>query len=111
MTNKKPALPPDIAQLTRAILQGQQERRRRLRLSRAPEFDLRAQRAIEAAAESIGGDIPDDNERFRLRKKVLESLERHIPYEYMGDCRCGRTKFYRYRNQLCRRVAEELEML
>ena len=29
----------------------------------------------------------------------------------MGECNCGRQKFYEYRRELCRRVAEEMGMV
>ena len=58
-----------------------------------------------------GGDISDEAARKRLQNKVFDSVSRHIPYEYMGECNCGRQKFYEYRRELCRRVAEEMGMV
>ncbi len=103
-------LPRDVCRLATEIIKGHGARR--LRFSQSGlDFDRRAIAAVCAAMGAIGGDIADKKERLRLQNKVLDSVSRHIPYEYMGDCGCGRQKFYKYRQELCRRVAEELGMV
>ena len=92
------------------IIKGHCARKTRFRKS-GLEFDGRALAAVCAAISSIGADISDDTARARLQNKVFDSVSRHIPYEYMGECNCGRQKFYEYRRELCRRVAEEMGMV
>ena len=108
---KHPApLPCDVGRIVNEIIKGPCARKPRFCKS-GLEFDGRAVAAVCAAINSIGGDISDDAARKRLQNKVFDSVSRHIPYEYMGECNCGRQKFYEYRRELCRRVAEEMGMV
>ncbi len=108
---KHPApLPCDVGRIVNEIIKGHCARKTRFCKS-GLEFDGRAVAAVCAAISSIGGDISDDAARKRLQNKVFDSVSRHIPYEYMGECNCGRQKFYEYRRELCRRVAEEMGMV
>ncbi len=103
-------LPRDVCRLANDIICGHNARKARFQTS-GLEFDRRAIAAVYAAMSSIGEDVSDAAARKHLQGKVFDSACRQIPYEYMGDCYCGRQKFYRYRRELCRRVAEEMEMI
>ena len=103
-------LPRDVCQMANEIIRGYDARKARFQVS-GLEFDRRAIAAVRAAMSSIGADISDESAREHIQSKVFDSACRKIPYEYMGDCYCGRQKFYRYRRELCRRVAEEMEMI
>lgn len=106
----KEPLPRDVCRIANEIIRGHGARKARF-LKSGLEFDRRAIAAVYAAMNSIGKDISDENMRKHLQKNVLESVGEHIPYEHLGECYCGRQKFYDYRRELCRRVAEEMEML
>jgi len=103
-------LPRDVCRVANEIICGHTARKARFQAS-GLEFDRRAIAAVCAAMRSIGEDVSDEAAREHIQNKVFDSACRKIPYEYMGDCYCGRQKFYRYRKELCQRVAEEMEMI
>lgn len=103
-------LPRDVCRVVNEIIRGNGARKTRFSQS-GLEFDRRAIAAVYVAMNSIGEDIPDDTARKCLQNRVMDSVSGHIPYEHMGECYCGRQKFYDYRRELCRRVAKEMGML
>lgn len=72
------------------------------------EFARIVSRAVEQALNSICTDIQDDTQRALMQRKVYESSKYSIQYRYMGPIPCGENKFYNYRRDLIRRVAENL---
>lgn len=109
-TEKKP-LPPDMRKVAEYIVRGQKRRSKTVLTGEASRFDRAAFDAVNAALKALGGDIEDGALRADLHRKMLLSINEHVPYRYLGECCCSEQKFFRYRREFLIRVLEELKML
>ena len=90
-----------------SVVQGYEE----MQKGNQTEFTRIASCAVEQALNSICADIQDDSQRALTQRKVYESSKYSIQYRYMGPIPCGENKFYNYRRDLIRRVAENLGII
>lgn len=74
--------------------------------------ETRRMRAVENALESIGSDLPRDQQE-RLREAIYTSCVagREHPFERLGVDGMERTCFYQRRNRFLEEIAIRLEML
>lgn len=110
MNSINTSLPKDIRKVALAVVRGHELRKARLHKSGTP-FDEEAVKAVEKATEEICQDIPDEEIRKQVQKKVLDSIVQCTHFFNMGECYCGRDKFYHYRGELLFFVAEDLHFI
>lgn len=108
---RKARLPRDVFRLTDAVVRGYGASLSRTVHSDSGDFNRRAIAAVEAAICTVAAEIENDEVRNIVRRKVFDSAVERIPYEYMGECYCGRQKFYRYRMDFYREVAKQMGFL
>lgn len=103
-------LPQDVKKTALAIIQGYDARKLRYRHTQL-KFDQIAMQAVEQALTSVATDVESEEVCSLLRRKVLDSAQYGIRYEYIGEVYCGRDKFYSYRRKLIERVACNMGMI
>lgn len=104
-------LEADIRTVAKNIIQGNEQRKRRIKNGDGSAFDLKAVRIIADALDATCRDISSGRARRQLQKKIYESILYRQPYEHMKDIYCGRRQFYSYRMEFICRVADALDML
>lgn len=101
----------DIKDVAKRLIQGNEKRKKRIRLHRESAFDGLAAKAITDALASSCGNITSHTARKQMQDRIYKSIVHSIPYEYIGDVCCGRRQFYDYRNEFIMAVADNLGML
>lgn len=101
----------DIKDVAKRLIQGNEKRKKRIRLHRESAFDGLAAKAIADALASSCGNITSHTTRKQMQDRIYKSIVHSIPYEYIGDVCCGRRQFYDYRNEFIMAVADNLGML
>lgn len=101
----------DIKDVAKRLIQSNEKRKKRIQTHKESEFDRMAAMAIADALVSSCGNIASQTERNQMQGKIYRSIVFSIPYEYLGDVRCGRRQFYDYRNEFIMAVADKLGML
>ncbi|EEG32059.1 hypothetical protein CLOSTMETH_00285 [[Clostridium] methylpentosum DSM 5476] len=82
-----------------AIIQGYGETEK----DKTTQFAQITTKSVERALNTICLDISDD-----MQRRVYESTKYGVKYEYMGLIPCEKNKFYNYRRDFIRKVAENL---
>lgn len=107
---KEEYLPPDMRKVAEYIVRGQ-PRRQKQRQKGAARFERSAFDAVNTALKNTGADIEDRQQRSELHKRLLLSVNEHVPYRYLGECCCSEQKFFAYRTEFLRGVLKELKMM
>lgn len=100
----------DIKDVAKRLIQGSEERKKRIQYHKASSFDIQADKAITDALTSLCEDIQSPIIKKQMQDNIYKSIVHSIPYEYMDIC-CGRRQFYNYRNKLIMSVANNMGMV
>ena len=101
----------DIKAVVRSIIQGNEKRKKRIRVGKASAFDSVAIAVVEDALHSSCQNIESVQARRQMQEKIYKSIVFNTPYEYIADALCGRRQFYEYRTEFITRVAQAMDML
>lgn len=101
----------DIKAQVKKIIQGNEQRKRRVASGTASQFDIMAVGVIEDALNHSCANITDRNARAEVHKQIYKSITQNVPYESIMGVMCGRRQFYDYRTEFIIMVAEGLGMI
>lgn len=101
----------DIKAQVKKIIQGNEQRKRRVANVTASEFDIMAAGVIENALNNSCANITDQDARAEVHKQIYKSITQNMPYESIMGVMCGRRQFYNYRTEFIIMVAEGLGMM
>lgn len=87
-----------------AVIQGYGETEK----DKTTQFVQITTKSVEQALKTICLDISDDTQRTLMQRRVYESAKYGVKYENMGLIPCEKNKFYNYRRDFIRKVAENL---
>ena len=99
-----------IKALVKKIIQGNEQRKRRVANGTASKFDITAAGVIEDALNNSCANITDRSARAEVHKQIYKSITQNVPYESIVGVMCGRRQFYDYRMEFIIMVAEGLGM-
>lgn len=101
----------DIKAQVKKIIQGNEQRKRRVANGTASKFDIMAAGVIENALNNSCANIADQDARAEVHKQIYKSITQNMPYESIMGVMCGRRQFYDYRTEFIIMVAEGLGMM
>lgn len=101
----------DIKAQVKKIIQGNEQRKRRVANGTASKFDIMAAGVIENVLNNSCANITDQDARAEVHKQIYKSITQNIPYESIMGVMCGRRQFYDYRTEFIIMVAEGLGMM
>lgn len=101
----------DIKAQVKKIIQGNEERKRRVANGTASQFDQKAADVIEDSLANSCANIMDQDARVEVHKQIYKSITQNVPYENIMGVMCGRRQFYEYRTEFITIVAEGLGMI
>ncbi len=104
-------LSPDMRKVAEYIVHGQKRRSKTVATHEAGRFDKKAFDAVNAALRATAGDIENGEVRSNIHRKLLLSVDEHVPFRYLGDCFCSEQKFFTYRTDFLVGVLKELKMM
>jgi len=106
--SRKKAIPDDVKKICLALVQGY-ERRRRLACS---PLELQRVRAVEHAADNVGRDLAEGDQRILLQAFMKSCTEgRKYPFEKLGVDMMERTCFYDRRKKFLKDIAKYMELI
>ena len=100
----------DIKTIAKSIIQGNEQRKKRIKANIASTFDNMAVDIVEDALQQSCSNISCEEPRKQMQEQIYQSIVYNTPYEYIGAM-CGRRQFYDYRTEFITLVADRMGML